>query len=322
MTFEPQSITGTSGVWTRAMVYKNPSLSFLSLPPGNTTARFTPEFLTELNRETRWSPVQDRPRFPEELSEAVGTGAAPCPLCNDNGSFRLLHRGETTGLPMYRLVRCGCRYPRLFWLAWKDVPDRFRDVRLSTLVPRGERQGSILADLRARPEDSYLLCGPPGTGKTHFATALYREAVSRNAVERFRNINAPVAVWRMDATLMLQEHQDWDFREKADPNCTVACPTVRLNAINNAARGGYRPCLYLDEIDKLKPSDYRLNRMRELVNCVYEAQGQVVATMNLTPKALTKKWRAELGDDMGDAFSGTILRRIAGEDTNGHLIQF
>lgn len=320
---QPTSITGASTVWTRAQIYKNPTLTFLSMPPGlSTTARFTPEFLAELSRETCWMPELARTSYPEEMAEAVGMGTTPCPLCNNRGTLRLLHTGQTTGLPVYIHVQCGCAYPRLFWATWKGVPRRFRDACLSTLVPRSEQQAALLATMLAHPEDSYLLVGLAGSGKTHLATALYRNALALNTLERLANPSAPATVWRTDASDMLNEHQTWDLRDKNDEHSSAHFPAVWLNSISAVARAGYRPCLFLDEIDKVSPSDYRLNRLRELINCVYEASGQIVATMNISPDALAAKWSAKVGSEMGDAYCGTIIRRIASHDANGHLVQF
>jgi predicted ATPase len=76
--------------------------------------------------------------------------------------------------------------------------------------------------------------------------------------------------------------------------------------IHSAIKQGYRPCLFLDEIDKISPSEFKMNRLMQLVDAVYEAEGQLVATSNKTLTELISKW--------GENEAGTVLRRIGAGD--------
>lgn len=53
---------------------------------------------------------------------------------------------------------------------------------------------------------------------------------------------------------------------------------------------GLRPCFIVEEIDKFKPTEFKLNKFFELLNAVYEANGQVIATSNASPETLTASW--------------------------------
>jgi len=315
----PTSTISTSRTWTREMIFKEPELKWLTLPPHNTTARFTDAFLEELQRETRWKLIEEPPTLSEELREAIGTGAHPCPLCKGSKSSPLLHRGEATNIEMYRRVKCSCGLDRLFWERWQYVPKRFKHVRLETLAPRSneriseERQAKIIAAFRAKPQDSYFMYGPPGTGKTHLATALYREAVKRSADEQFRRDDWCPSVWRISTSVLLNEHADWEGRDRNDPDCRVKAPSVTERMITSAAKKNYRPCLFLEEIDKVATSRFKLDRLCEIINAVYDAEGQVVATANKSVDSLAARW--------GDDEAGTVLRRI-GAGEGGHTVPF
>jgi DNA replication protein DnaC len=74
-----------------------------------------------------------------------------------------------------------------------------------------------------------------------------------------------------------------------------------------------RPVLFLDEIDKVRGSDYKMEKLRAIVDAVYEAQGQIVATSNTDPESIAAKWGGEWAD--------IILRRIAAPP-EGMVLQF
>lgn len=301
-------ITTATKTWTRATVYKQPEREFLTLPPHNTIARFTDDFLAELERETCWKAIEDRPSLPEGKEEALGTGAEQCPLCMGSKEVAVLHKGEVTGVEMFFTTPCVCEWLLRFWTDWKHVPARFRAVRLSSLMPRSaatiteERQAKIISFLQAHPEDSYILHGPPGTGKTHFSIALYRKGLEESVTQQFAHNDLRRSVWRISTSALLNEHTDWERRDQKDPECAIKAPSLTERMITDAAQNGYRPRLFLDEIDKIAKTDFKLGRLCEIVNAVYEANGQVIATANKDPEYLATKW--------GDDEAGTILRRI------------
>ena len=82
--------------------------------------------------------------------------------------------------------------------------------------------------------------------------------------------------------------------------------------IRLAVEAGLRPCLFLDEIDKVAVTPFKLNRLAELIDAVWVAKGQIVATSNADLAQLRERW----GLDMAD----TIVRRIGrGEDAHSIL---
>lgn len=316
--------------WTKETIYNDPETR-LTLPPRFDDSdldrfrlgyyhRFTPEFVEELKRETTWVPIEDCSlSLPEAVGVAIGERKTVCPLCKGNLEVIRLHRGMVTGLEVRRTLRCICPKYIAFARAWKDVPSRFRSVTLSELEATNrqgislERQAEIIALMQAHPADSYFLFGEAGTGKTHFATALYHDAVWRAVEAQYRRGDVYTSVWRVTASVLLNQHVEWERGNKDDETSLVSRPTITEQLIQSAARNGYRPCLFIDEIDKFVPSEFKLSRLGEIIDAVYAAEGQIVATSNKSIDTLMAKW--------GTDEALTILRRI-GAGPNAQEIEF
>ena len=282
---------------------------------------FTAEFRASATSETRWH-RDPLPPPPPDAAQRVMNGE-PCPVCgsgNGTGTVRTLHRGNDTGIEVLMPVRCPCGAVVRFRDAWAKqmaAHKRFADVRLSSITPHPElaldlaTQATIIAQVKAAPADSYFLTGQPNTGKSHIMSALFRHALHAWAFETWdRGIWRP-AVWRIGAAQLLDEHVAWDTRnpERAD----VAPPTVTLRAIQACAEQLVRPRLFLDELDKIVPTDYKMNKLIAIVDAVYAANGQLVSTSNKGPRELVAKW--------GMDEAGTLIRRIGG-GPGAHTINF
>lgn len=86
-----------------------------------------------------------------------------------------------------------------------------------------------------------------------------------------------------------------------------------MEKIQAVVAKGYRPCLFLDEIDKAVPTDFKLGELIKIVDAIWVAEGQIVATGNMSVEALSAKW--------GSDEAGTILRRI-GAGPGAHRVRF
>jgi len=288
----------------------NPAVIETEAPKTLRLVRRPKEEVDAISAETSWTRLGVAPALTEQECDAIGRGAMKCPHCDGSRRVRVTAQGKTTGVIVenYLSVHCVCAASVWFWsvLGWRSVPERFQDARLDTLVPRGKRQAEILAKMRERPADSYLLVGPPGTGKTHFSCALYRQALL-DAVDRdMRSPDYVPHIWRVTASVLLNEHV------AAETDKEAPYPTVTERRVINAAAKGFRPILFLDEIDKFPFSEFKIDRLGEIVDAVYAAKGQIVATANKDYAALSKRWDADN--------AGTILRRIGSD--GGHTLTF
>jgi hypothetical protein len=284
---------------------------------------YTEEFLAELAKETGFDRAEKHRIPPRSEWGSIGDGSTSCPTCGGGGTYLAGHRGRVTGIEIVQRVPCVCRALKTFdrhWAEMRRVHKRFADVTLGGLRPNEElsslplaRQAEIIARLKESPTDSYFIFGEPNTGKTHFAVALYRHSLFKWALQQWERGNPQPAVWRMTTSKMLDEHVAWERRDKTDENASVKPPTITAPKIQAAARNWYRPCLFLDEIDKIIPTDFKIQRLMQIVDAVYEAEGQVVATSNKSVDHLASKW--------GSDEAGTVLRRI-GVGSNAHTLLF
>lgn len=175
-----------------------------------------------------------------------------------------------------------------------------------------KRQQEIIDRLRQSPTDSWLLQGAPGTGKSHYLTALHRHAVHLSIAQRWTRGIHERSVWRATTAELLDEHEAWARRnDEYSPNP----PSITVPMIRTTAEFGLSPCLFLDEIDKIAPTDHKTRTLFSLLEAVYEAEGQVVATSNMAFDELTAAW-AKFGDRAVAA-----LRRI-GTGDGAHTVLF
>ena len=73
--------------------------------------------------------------------------------------------------------------------------------------------------------------------------------------------------------------------------------------ISKAAQKGYRPSLFLEEIDKVSYTKFKTDCLFELFDAIYENNGQLVFNTNLTP--------VEFEEQFGCKDGPAIIRRIA-----------
>lgn len=191
-------------------------------------------------------------------------------------------------------------------------------MRLASLVPDTKnswlpeaRQAEIITTLKANPDDSYLMLGDPGCGKTHFMTALYRHALFNWAKQQAQSPwTCRPSVWRISVAKLLEEHHTWIMRMDEDD---VPERTVTVGKIQAAAKDGFRPRLFLDEIDKNVREGFKMETLFEILNVIYEARGQVVATGNKSIEEIAAKW--------GSDETLPALRRI-GIGEGAHTLNF
>jgi len=94
--------------------------------------------------------------------------------------------------------------------------------------------------------------------------------------------NAVPCLWRMTAADMLSETQAYEVGRRED------LPSITVDKIRRARDRGYKPRLFLEEIDKVKGTEFRLNVLSSLINAVYEQEGQLVVNTNLTPNEFAR----------------------------------
>jgi DNA replication protein DnaC len=168
---------------------------------------------------------------------------------------------------------------RFFW----SVPTRYQGCIFSQLEPSPksvvplERQKEILDYLKTHPEQGVAFFGPPGTGKTTLMTAMYAQTLWRQVGLGV----LPNNIYYMTTKEMLDQFTEYsmkgfDLENPAEP------PRLSADRIKRLAKQDIKMHLFLEEVDKIKPTDARIANLFEVVNALYNEKGQLVINSNLT----------------------------------------
>jgi hypothetical protein len=308
--------------WTVDDVFINPGRHDsvpAHYPESYLRKRYTPEFLAAFDTETEWIATTEAPAIPSDERPKFADPAHICSLCGDRRSMGFVVRGAVSGIELRTVRQCECQQARLFWFHWREVPQRYREVRLSTLTPTElirmplKKQAAFIEFIKGSVERSMILQGAAKTGKTHILMAMFRRACGDRVTECFLKRdawNGTFGVWRVNTSVWLEEVIKWNSPDRDDD---AEPPELSTKRIASVVKAGLVPRVFLEEIDKFKASEYKLIRLFEIVNAIYEAGGQLVATSNTPVAELAAAWGGRYGE--------TILRRI-GDEPDGLTLNF
>ena len=287
------------------------------LPPKK-MARRTSEESAALAIETNWINLNPLPDLAIEDHEPVGLRMEPCPLCNDSGTISVSCRGEMTGFMLEYAFRCRCYRYKFFWDLYRSVPQHYRGVNLDDpeTAPRlahhgvaagpdyrsGEsapgQQLSVFWAARYR-KDSSLLCPLPICDSSmHFHADPAGGHVALRLAGGHRRASRPDQRVEVEGQGRRERVVSGGYRRTSLPGC----------------QQGYRPELFLDELDKFTPTETRMNELFKIVDAVNKANGRIVTTMNGRPEDLQRRWGVQQAD--------AVIRRISGETEGGFAVFF
>jgi DNA replication protein DnaC len=252
-----------------------------------------------------------------ELENQIMLGATVCPICHGETRYLALYKCDLTGAYKKDLTACPCRQMKhkltVLSQPWA-IPSKYLWVDLETLKPDLRstlsiaRQQQEIDFLREHPDDGYLFCGKPGTSKTTFACALVRHAYERHWDYLYSCCHAPLRlswmwIWRVSFDGLIAQYQS-RIDDKDGPE-----PDVTPKRIKEEKAKGMRPVLCLEELDKIKLTQHRANKLFDLIDTLYNASGQLIVTTNLSyPQfvaALTKTNDLEI-----NTAGGAVIRRL------------
>jgi DNA replication protein DnaC len=225
-----------------------------------------------------------------------------CELCNGTGVEAVPGKGARS---------CSaCTLPaqeRSRSLLLSKIPRRYSGARLDTLEANGlhKDQKRLVSFVKTHPFENYYLCGDNDTGKTHILWALYA-----NAVTSGRNVIVTKLV-------------DWIESLKAEfSRSTPERAVERYARIADLRQSRYPFSIFLDDIDKARPTEYVAEVFFNLIDTIYNYQHQLVVTSQLDPEKSVKGRNSLIQhfEGRGETYDGRyaigIVRRIVNDETN------
>jgi DNA replication protein DnaC len=207
-----------------------------------------------------------------------------CELCGDTGMEIVEGHGARF---------CKCRLARIRASRLSKIPPKFAGHHLSTLEPNTAihpLQAEIVPFMKANPDHSYLLAGKFGSGKSLMMWMLYRHAIKQT----------PRKVVVCTLAELLAE-----FRAFIQSSVNHDTPSLPRLCAAELRQSETPYSVFLDDIDKARPTEYAAEQFFEIVNAIYEFQHQLVVTTNLRVREL-----ADHFDRADDRFGGAIVRRL------------
>lgn len=178
-----------------------------------------------------------------------------CELCRDTG-----HISIEAGV-----VRCECQKQRIIAKKLSSIPARFRTASFANYQPIDGKQTRAKERMSAEFTKSYYISGPYGTGKTHLATAQYIQLV---------RIEQPCMFLTMGELIN-------ELRRAELEQDTYYCQ------VREKCRYADRFHLFIDDLDKFKPTDFKAEALFDLIDTVYKRNLMLTITSNYSLSELS-----------------------------------
>jgi hypothetical protein len=268
----------------------------------------------------------------------VGLGEMKCPLCQNTNYIDVHQIGRDTGLRISTVRRCICSALKLYYSRWcnpRNIPAMYQDAEYHAFFAKGEfgdklrsrifhgafkdETTLILNTIDQFRDAGFLLTGKGGCGKSTLACAMYQRDLQAWALSIYDK-DYVESVWKISAKTLAEEFQAWALRFNTEERerrrnqidgDTTKEPTVTVDKINRAVAAGLVPCLYLEEIDKFKNSDFQLTQFHAILDAIQTNGGRVIATSNLQIEDLSHR--------LDEQYAEACIRRICGAPKGVHI---
>jgi DNA replication protein DnaC len=168
-----------------------------------------------------------------------------------------------------RFRRCECTKARFVADRLAAIPALFREATFQSYRARNLQQERAVALVRSLPEGSWYMTGHYGSGKTHLFYAQYREMAVAG------KIRCHVRTARELLEELKRNELDSDF----------------VSPVMAAAYSSAPYHLFWDDIDKLKPTDFKTEVLFELVDALYRHRHGLTVTANYSLQDLVERER-------------------------------
>ena len=208
----------------------------------------------------------------ERLRAGKRAGAIPyigrdneptCRICSDTG----WHRAE--GEEFIGLKRCECVKERIRAARLAVIPERFRESSFESYRPKNRKQEWVLGQMREDPGGNYYLTGSYGSGKTHLLYAQYRQMVMAGKTRCYVRTTRE----------LVEELRRAEFDDGF------------ISPVISAASKPEPFHFFWDDVDKLKPTDFRTEVLFDLVDSLYRGNHGLTVTSNYSMQDLVERER-------------------------------
>ena len=203
--------------------------------------------------------------------------ADSCPKCLD-GWILIVGSG---------VMQCECLRLKILRRGLDRIPGMYARLSLEAITANAAKhplQADVIATMRAHPESSFAFFGRNGCGKSLFGWLLYRKA-----------IEAGRSAFGMPLSELLAQYRA--FEKDNDKLADVMPADLRQNK--------RRYLIFLDEIEKARPSEFAGEMLFRLIDAAYSFNHQLIVTTNTTAERLSAHW-----SENGDTYGSSIVRRI------------
>jgi hypothetical protein len=200
------------------------------------------------------------------------------------------------------------------------IPPKDRFADLKTLQPSEKSkmpvafQTRILEEMHKqdllnwrerRKVYGWAFFGPAGWSKSTLCTAWFSQYARANvtAIDEMRNHyslrdmiefpknRTPECMWRMNALTLIDENLAWQHRDFADKNAKQ--PRVSSAWIQALTSYVCNPCLYLEEVDKVRTDKTKLDILFDTIDALYNYEGVLLLNSNLTKQEFAAQFGPE-----------------------------
>jgi hypothetical protein len=200
------------------------------------------------------------------------------------------------------------------------IPPKDRFADLKTLQPSAKSQMPVvfqtrildamhkqdLLNWRARRKVyGWAFFGPSGWSKSTLCTAWFAQYARANAIDinqmyyhhslremiEFPKSRFPQCMWRMNALTLIEENLAWQHRDFTDKNAKQ--PRVSSAWIQALTSKVIHPCLYLEEVDKVRTDKTKLDILFDTIDALYNYEGVLLLNSNLTKQEFANQFGPE-----------------------------
>ena len=150
-----------------------------------------------------------------------------------------------------------------------EIPERFRESSFESYRPKNRNQEWALAQMRENTGGSFYLNGSYGSGKTHLLYAQYRQMVLAG---------------KMRCHLRTTRELVEELRRSEFDDGFIS-PVISAAAKSDPYH------LFWDDIDKLKPTEFKTEVLFDLVDSLYRQNHGLTVTSNYSMRDLVERER-------------------------------